>query len=298
MGERDSVKPDVSALCAAGERAFDNDDFEEALEWYELACVGVVCASPSDLTDRRHARLAELRRMLPWRSVHRQPASDGHVLAVMTCAGRERFLDRTYASLRNAGLSWWRGKKILVTDGGAPRDPWPGWHVSASQTRLGQAQTFFRALREAASSPTLTALTLLEDDVVLARNALDYIAATKIDDDLGFLSWFSVETCTIPRLLPIVSCRRATTYQFNQAITFPVATVRELLGSKALQTWGEPHGADRLYERVFPDRYVGWHYPNLVQHVGGKASTVGNDSHGERVSPTFIGEDADALDLW
>lgn len=293
------MTPDVDSLCRLGEAAFQNDEFEEAHAWYELACAATITNGPSTLADRRYARLIELRLRfpIPWRSVRRQPPREGHALAIMSCEGRGRFLERTYASLLRAGLSWWRGRKLLVFDGSAPRETWPGWQISASQTRLGQAQTFFRALREAASSPTLTALTLLEDDIVLARNALDYIAATVIDEDLGLLSWFATDTCVVPRVPPIISCYPARRYQFNQAITLPAAVVRELLGSVALQTWGEPHGADRVYGLAFPDRPVGVHYPNLVQHVGGLASSVGNNSHGERVSPTFIGEDADAFKL-
>ena len=140
-----------------------------------------------------------------------------------------------------------------------------------------------------------TALTLLEDDIVLAKNALDYIATTRIDDDLGFISWFSVYSYDGPRIPPLLHCIPACDYQFNQAITFPARTVHELLASDALKNWSEPHGADRIYKDVFPDRKVAIHYPNLVQHVGGTESLVGNNDHGPRESLTFIGEDVDAL---
>ena len=132
---------------------------------------------------------------------------------------------------------------------------------------------------------------------MLAKNAFDYIATTKIDDDLAFISWFATDSYLGARLPPLLNCIEARDYQFNQAITFPARTVHELLASDALKNWAEPHGADRIYAKVFPDRKVAVHYPNLVQHTGGAESLVGNNHQGPRVSPTFIGEDVDALGL-
>jgi hypothetical protein len=287
------MSPDVGELCSRGETAFENNDYEEAVAWYELACAGTYvtqyvrgdtrAAVPhpfATLIERRFDRYAELRKMLPWRSVQRLAKPDpGHVLAVQTVVKQhrgERDLDlRAWAR--------WPFEKILEADGndGGPLQ--------------GQAKTLFRIFKRATMCTPFTYLTLLEDDVVLAKNALDYIATTRMDDDLAFTAWFSQETCTIPRIQPVLSCRPALHYDCNQAITFPARTVHELLASDALKNWNEPHGADRLYARVFPKRPVAVHFPNLVQHVGGLASLVGNK--GARVSPSFIGEDVDALGL-
>ena len=282
------MTPDVVELCLAGERAFKNDEFEEAAEWYELACTGAyrdpfrpVAAEDQALIDRRFERRAELRRMMRWRNVQRLAKTDpGHVLAVQTVTARLR---RCHLDLQAWGK--WQHSKFLGVDG-------------MNDTPLqGQAKTFFDILRRAANVHGFTALTLLEDDVVLAKNALDYIATAKIDDDLAFISWFSVETCEVPRVPPILVCYPALGYMFNQCITFPARTVHELLASDALKNWNEVHGADRIYEKVFPEKLVAVHYPSLVQHVGGQESLVGNNSHGLRVSPTFPGEDFDALSL-
>jgi hypothetical protein len=289
LGGAHAMTPDVRALCFRGEAAFANDEFEEAEAWYELACRGGYrdprfgANSPAgrvygaELVRNRFARWEQLRAMMYQRSVRRLAKPDpGHVFAVMKVYGQDNRGKVTNAVHDRGGL--------VVLDG-------------CGEPVQGQAQTFFHALRWAASRQDFTALTLLEDDIVLAKNALDYIATTKIDDDLGFISWFSIYHHDGPRVPPLLHCIPARDYQFNQAITFPVRTVHELLASDALKNWSEPHGADRIYKDVFPDRKVAIHYPNLVQHVGGQNSLVGNDAHGRRESLSFIGEDFDALSM-
>ena len=286
--------PDVGELCSAGERAFADDDFEEAEAWYELACAGryktvyvrgdtrEVVAHPKEaLIANRFVRWEQLRAMMYQRSVRRLARPDpGHVLIVQTTVASYR---RTNLDLRQ--WAQWPHVRTLVADG------------MGTGVLQGQAKTFFKVLAYAATLEPFTALTLLEDDVVLAKNALDYIATTKVDDDLAFISWFSTYSYAGPRLPPLFHCIEARDYQYNQAITFPARTVHELLASDALKNWAEPHGADRIYRDVFPDRKVGVHYPNLVQHVGGTESLVGNSDQGPRVSLSFIGEDVDALSL-
>ena len=269
-----------------GEAAFVNSEFEEAEAWYELACAGRYRDSrPSRptrydyLIANRFTRWEQLRSMMYERSVRRLAGPDpGHLMFVQTCRGRENLYARTEDSLFEAGAGPWLNRFEDVLG-------------------QGQARTFFRILETAAAHRGLSMLTIFEDDIVLARNAFSYIATTKIDSDLAFVSWFSIYHYAGPRLLPLLHCIEARDYQFNQAITFPARTVHELLASDALKNWSEPHGADRIYKDVFPDRKVGIHYPSLVQHVGGTESLVGNNDHGPRTSPTFIGEDADALAL-
>lgn len=286
--------PDVGELCVAGEVAFGNDEFEEAEAWYELACRGgyktvyvrgdmreVTTHPREDLIANRFARWEQLRAMMYQRSVRRLAKPDpGHVLMVMKVYEQDERGGGAYNFIR----AWPAATGTVILDG-------------CGEPVRGQAQTFFRALRWATAVQNFTALTLLEDDVVLAKNALDYIATTKIDDDLGFISWFSIYRHDGPRIPPLLHCIEARDYQFNQAITFPARTVHELLASDALKNWSEPHGADRIYKGVFPDRKVAIHYPNLVQHVGGRNSLVGNNDHGPRESMTFIGEDFDALSM-
>lgn len=278
--------PDVALLCAAGERAFANDEFEEAEAWYELACAGRYCNPHPQRTTihdallpNRFARWEEIRTRMFQRSVRRLTTPDsGHLVFVQTCSGREQMLDRTMKSLGAAGAL-------------------PSLNVLCDHNRDGEAKTFFRILQAAASYPRMTALTLFEDDIVLAKNAFDYIATTRIDPDLAFVSWFSIYYHGGYRLPPLLSCFLARDYSFHQAITFPARTVHELLASDVLKNWPEPHNADRMYKDIFPMRKVAVHYPNLAQHVGGTDSAVGNNKDGPRLSLTFIGEDTDALDL-
>lgn len=287
------MTPDVGELCAAGERAFEDDEYEEAEAWYELACTGryVDPRPPADvgesmaavgrarLTANRFKRREQLRTMMYERSVRRLAVPDpGHIVIVQTCQGREQSYARTEDSLFKAGAGPWL-------------------NVFSDSSGAGQAKTFFHILERATKHNGFTALTIFEDDIVLARNAFSYIATTRIDDDLAFISWFSINSYLGPRLSPLLYCIEARDYQFNQAITFPARTVHELLASDALKNWSEPHGADRIYAKVFPGKKVAVHYPNLVQHVGGAESLVGNNHQGMRTSPSFIGEDADAFGL-
>lgn len=279
------MKPTVLDMCRAGERAFEDEEFEDAVEWYELACAGTIPApySPIDQLDERSrllfanrfARLVELRQTMPWRKPHFGSSPEGHMMAVQTC------VPRNITPSLAAALGAWRGRILTQID----------------LHRDGQAVTFFRILTNAAAYEGLTYLTVFEDDVVLAQNALEYISLHKPDPDLVLTSWFSVETCTIPRTRPVLSTISAPEYMFNQAITMPASTVRTLVASDAVKKWPERHGADRIFGHVYPKGKCALHFPSIAQHVGGAESLVGNNSHGIRTSPTFIGESSDALAL-
>lgn len=282
------MKPTILDLCAAGERAVEDEEFEDAVEWYELACGGTIPApySPIEQLDEhrrnlfanRFTRLTELRQMMPWRKPHFGSSPRGHMIAIQTCVSRQ-----LTPSLKDE-LARWPGPKVVQVDG---RDG----------TWMGQAKSFFAILLHAAAYSGLTYLTVFEDDIVLAQNAVEYISLHRPDPDLVLTSWFSVETCTIPRTRPVLSTISAREYMFNQAITMPASTVRTIVASEAMKKWPEPHGADRIFGHVYPKGKCALHFPSIVQHTGGADSLVGNNHHGLRTSPTFIGETADALAL-
>ena len=222
----------------------------------------------------------------------------GHVLAVMTCSGREPLFRRTLQSLELGGYSRWPGPSLVVGDGHVQRPGGSWWlfHTSARlDHRVGQARTFFETLRLATQFSGFSRLTMFEDDVVVPENALDYISSLYYPDDVAMFSWFHQLAPNPSQSRPVWMIGAARDHSCNQGITLSAKTVHELLASQQLKTWREPHGADMLIGQVMPDALVAHHFPNIVDHVGGDSSLVGNT--GDRRSPTFVGESFDALDL-
>lgn len=203
---------------------------------------------------------------------HRYP---GHITVVMTCAGREALFERTWESLNLAGAA----RMYSMTD----------------RARIGQAQTFFHALELAACQPDFERVTILEDDLIAVRRAMLYIAHTEFDDDIAMYSWFHQLAPNPLQRGPVWMIERAADHSCNQAITMSAKTVHALLDSPQRKAWPTPHGADMLIGQVMPDAKVAYHFPNLVDHVGGDLSLVGNT--GARRSLTFPGEAFDAYDL-
>ncbi len=151
--------PDVGELCLAGERAFENDEFEEAEAWYELACRGgyktvyvrgdtreVVAHPQEELIRNRFVRWEQLRAMMYQRSVRRLAGPDpGHALAVMTCVGRnEGCMANRLAVAVNA---WHRYGPVNMHVDGLNREIGHGARCAPA----GQARSFFSILEWAAS---------------------------------------------------------------------------------------------------------------------------------------------------
>jgi hypothetical protein len=186
---------------------------------------------------------------------------------------------RTQASLDLGGWARWPGPRLTIVDSDLE----------------GQAKTFFAAMRVAAACPDFSALTLFEDDVVVSRNALDYISQVVVDPDIALVSWFCRRGQLTDTTVPHLEIGGTKDFAYNQAITMPAATVRALVDSEAARTWPGLHGADTLVGKVMTDGKVAYHFPNLADHVDGGKSLVG--SFGRRKSSTFLGENADALAL-
>ena len=218
--------------------------------------------------DRR--RQAERFRRVEW--THRK---NGHITVIMTCLGRETLFERTWASLALSGAARMYSVKDCV--------------------QKGQAATFFYALELATRQPDFERVTIFEDDLIAVRQALLYIAHTEFDDDIAMYSWFHQRAPNPLQHGPVWMIDRAANHSCNQAITMSAATVHALLDSPQRKSWSSLHGADMLIGQVMPDARVAYHFPNLVDHVGGEHSLVGNT--GARRSPTFPGEDFNAYDL-
>ncbi len=280
----------VEALCVLGEAAWAEGRLGDGIDWYKAACASTHVRGVDELAAVRQVRLDELcHDLLAVIDPVVYGADDpGHVLAVQTCP--RPYLDATVASLRAAGLDRWRGPRLLVADGYAPRVE--GFETRSSTKQVGQAQTFFRLLREAAAARDFSRVTFFEDDVVLARNALDYIAA--VEPICGVTAWYSSRPAPLPTSRPVFL--RSSTYGFvrNVAVTLTVEAVREVLASPYTKAWSKRHEADAVYAFALKEPFGALHFPSLVQHIGDDSAVGG--SAGLR-APSFIGEAVDALEL-
>ncbi|HEV3059595.1 MAG TPA: hypothetical protein VGY48_15200 [Vicinamibacterales bacterium] len=218
-----------------------------------------------------------------FRPVRHAPADTGHMFVMMSCPGREDVTKRTNASLVAGGLREWTGPVSFFSD----------------DKRRGQAAAFFDVLRVAEATSGVHTLTLVEDDIAVAKNALTYISTTKLEEDVALTSWFYQQ---IPATRPVghyFYIDKAAVFSCNQAITMPMQTIRTLLASDILKTWKDRHLGDMIFSRVMPEANVAYHFPGLVQHTGVGRSMA--DTPLEFVtpggSPTFVGEDFDAFDL-
>jgi hypothetical protein len=303
--------PRVDAFCLLGEIADQEGYTREALGWYEGAC-GMIDlpswrATPGappdrykfvDLTAGRESRREAIRNQffdvlgLSPRPVRRGDLGPA-VLALMTAPRRESLLEGTLRSLAGAGLERWKGPRLVVADGYAPAIP--GWRVETSQETQGSMRTLLRLLRIVAHEYPGYALVSFQDDVVLARNALDYIATVVLDSDLALITWFNINDLPLPG--PRLLVRETVRFDCGQGMTVPASTIATVLASDVGDTWPRRHGCDKLFGAVMPKSLYGIHVPDIVQHVGGLNSAMGNEFLGARMSPTFIGEDTDALNL-
>jgi hypothetical protein len=107
-------------------------------------------------------------------------------------------------------------------------------------------------------------LTVLEDDIVLCRNAASYIRRFVVPEDRAFVSWFSGRE---PGKLGFIE---GNDLLGAQAITFPRRTIEVLMRRKRDE--GLMEAPDRLISRLLKRAQSDVTYaiasPSLVQHVG------------------------------
>lgn len=225
-----------------------------------------------------------------------EPASP-MVLAVQTAPRSEPTLVRTLDALGPAGLPRWQGPRIIVADGYHPEVPnrHAGWEIIVSRGTAGSAKTMRTLLRAAfALCPDLSGLLYLQDDVVLATNALDYIRRVRVDD-YAFVSWFADHPYVVGSGASILAIPDAD-WVTTQAASISRASLLEAITSPVLDSWRQ-HGCDRMLAAATSSRRpIAVHEPSIAQHIGAGLSTI-VDAWSPRASPTFIGEDADALSL-
>jgi len=172
-----------------------------------------------------------------------------------------------------------------------------------------------------ALDPRLEHLTFLEDDIVLCKNSLRYMARVTIPTDVAFVTWFTYDyDFSYPKHedgvrhpsaypTPVLAVRPARFFILTQACTFTRETVDRLLDC--------PHVADEWPKKDSHDEMIAWalgdalyatHFPILVQHTGGLNSAVlfargraaedeKDPQAGTRTSPYFKGIGFDASSM-
>jgi hypothetical protein len=268
--------------------------------------------------------------------VRRTTTSQHHSLFVQTAKRPDHdSLQSTLNSLEQAGLHRWKGPCWIVSDGYLPEapPPWQVFAVTTEQPALGSAKTFLAILRKALEvDPQLEYLTYLQDDIILSKNSLDYIAQVSIPDDLSLVSWFNTDwlkpewgiegpakgkwtgkthdtlNVTIYISPPVLGCRPTRYFIRSQAITLTRPAISAMLYCRVVANWPRLTSCDAMPAWALADIPYADHYPSLVQHTEGFNSacnltlqrrnvTDACPHQGPRVSPSFIGEDFDALSL-
>lgn len=241
-------------------------------------------------------RLSLLAKPHELRSCKIQVPSLNHVLAIQTTIRPQKeTLTATLESLSKAGLGEWRGQKIIAADGYNPATE--GWEMVSSLEQKGSAQTFFMLLDKIVELwPKTEKVTFCEDDIVLSKNALDYIQQTILDRDLSLIAWFSPywpRSDRVPEQKPVLGCFYNKDFFYSQCVTISRSLLNQIRTMQS--TWKEKDGPDLLMKRRGFKCAV--HYPNLAEHVGGENSACGHSDWGPRRSISFVGKDFDALNL-
>jgi hypothetical protein len=218
------------------------------------------------------------------------------VVLITTCGGRDsQYLRRLLTQIDSSN---WRGPRIVVSDG--RQSVLTGWRVAASSHNEGQKRTYWRALAiglEEARRRRFDRILILEDDVVLCRNALQYMESARLPSVLDFVTWFDGHAIP-PRARQGIYPVLGQSFFCLQGVTWSCATAERLLTAPAAQQWKERHSGDILVAKILRGRYYGVHVPNLVQHLG--ATSVCNPGQGltgVRVANNYPGHDFDALTL-
>ena len=255
-------------------------------------------------------------------AARRSPKDEGcnlshHTLAIQTAPRPDHdSLQDTLDSLEHAGLQRWQGPRLMISDGYMPEEPfmcsttWQVFPVATSLLPLGSAKSFVALLRRALEiDPKLEFLTYLQDDIVLSRNSLDYISQIAIPRELSLVSWFNTDWHK-PDFTPpaILGCRPTRFFIRSQGMTVARFAIDSMLYCHMVTNWPKLDGCDAMPAWALADIPYADHYPSLVQHTEGFNSACNRtlQQHkqtsrcphkGARISPSFMGEEFDALSL-
>jgi GT2 family glycosyltransferase len=231
---------------------------------------------------------------VPIVTVAQRPQAVPHVLAMLTAPRGTPTRPQALASLEAAGSARWTGPKLLVCDGFRPHEVPAGWTVDATETSVGSTQSFMRLVRRVVTEHPGAHLTFVEDDVLLCKNALDYIAAAELPPVAPIASWYSRGAQARPgtgwAIVPVAWIPGGV------ALTFTPAALAQLVAAADQRTDVQVarNAHDVFVGVALAGKFMAVHVPSLAQH-NGLESAVGNTDLGLRASPTFPGEHVDAL---
>lgn len=283
------TQPRADAMLLLSELSYLNDNIEGAIAWCaaaeQLAIRGSDATSIAQITQQ-HARLTQnhFTRMVVPRAKD-DLYKRTHGLVIMTMAGRETFAATCANVVANGG---WHGPKTIIVDGDGPIPEcvadWT-WLPTATPKREGQARTLFRAL-ELAHMKKWDYLTILEDDIALAPNALWAMQNAAMPANAAVAAWYSnaPQPFHSQNTAPCWVYNRMPTAATGVALTLPYHTIDTVLNSETFAAWTELHGGDAVFSMSLPGKFWATMYPNPIQHVG-TVSLTGNT--GDRQSPSF-----------
>lgn len=302
--------PRIDALCLLGELAFKEENYKEAIGWYEAACgmkhsptydgeVELPVYEIPNVVANRFKRLREIQDIVhpDRRPIHHGDIPRNHTLVVVTSPRPDPTIEDTIRSMVASGGDFWHGRRVLLSDGpldraDAVRTLWKGEIIERPEPR-GTIASFLDAVDQARDSDGL--LTYVQDDVAFAFYALSMIERVQIPDGAAFVSWFGRQPAHWDVCWSFFAARF---FKMAQAITLPPAT-RAKITADAVREFTERrqtrNGCDLMLGELLEGEQYAVHMPSLVQHVAGLNSSIGNEFRGERRSPSWTGADARTL---
>lgn len=200
--------------------------------------------------------------------------------------------------IRVVDESGWQGPRFLVSDGEPPLAA--SWPTITTNENTGQMRTYWRALAIGLDQARLlgdSKILILEDDVELCRNALQYMERLVIPPGLEFVTCFDghvVPAGARKGIYPIPSQH----FFCLQGVIWTLEAVEKLLKAPHAAAWNEPHRGDNLIAWILYSSSYGVHVPNLVQHRGADSiCNPGQELSGVRTANNYPGRDFDALTL-
>lgn len=229
-------------------------------------------------------------------------------LSVLTCPTRPHYWEQTIMAIDAAGGAYFHGRKVLFVDGD-PDGPIyyrgavaSGWAVRDCRKEIGQRQGSARsmlAVLQAAAADEAPYLLYFEDDLQLARHAVEVMERMPVPGD-----FWALQFCDLKRIggPDIINTAQTDHHWGNQAMKLPRWTIER--GAKWASTYEHqhPYASDVLLGMIGTTPatpFFGVVAPSIVQHIGAESICNPNRDLSEygRSAHNFPGVDFDARTL-